>query len=183
MWENCGRKECGTFHKSKSKWQHLAKGYKWRKGMIPQKMSLFLWRFQSTLWNVRLLHTVHTHSESFVQEPWRGARKTVRNLFWPTESKHMNSNKTSLQQGQVRTLLGLRETQDKRITGVPINISVWTLLARWFLGSWFLFCPGLYPLFTSSIPLLFCSWAGYVYTQPDTSGSFLPQTVKPQINQ
>ena len=71
------------------------------------------------------------------QEPWRGAKKTARNLFWPTESKHMNSNKTSLQQGQVRTLLGLRETQDKRITGVPINISMWTLLARWFLGSWF----------------------------------------------
>lgn len=127
-------------------------------------------------------HSSHTF-RVLCQEPWRGAKKTARNLFWPTESKHMNSNKTSLQQGQVRTLLGLRETQDKRITGVPINISMWTLLARWFLGSWFLFCPGLYPLFTSSTPLLLCSWAGYVYTQPDTSGSFLPQTVKPQINQ
>lgn len=82
----------------------------------------FSLKISVSLWNVRLLHTVHAHSESFVQEPWRGARKTARNLFWPTESKHMNSNKTSLQQGQVRTLLGLRETQDKRITGVPINI-------------------------------------------------------------
>ena len=143
----------------------------------------FSLKISVSLWNVRLLHTVHTNSESFARNPEEEQGRLQENLFWPTESKHMNSNKTSLQQGQVRTLLGLRETQDKRITGVPINISVWTLLARWFLGSWFLFCPGLYPLFTSSTPLLLCSWAGYVYTQPDTSGSFLPQTVKPQINQ
>lgn len=82
----------------------------------------------------------------------KGNKEDCKKSILTHRVKAHEPNKTSLQQGQVRTLSGLRETQDKWITGVMVNISTWTLLARWFLGG-FLPRPLSSLLFLIPLPL------------------------------
>ena len=82
----------------KQKWKIIApdKEHRWLKKKMPWKMSHFFWGFHFTLWDGRLLPTVHTHA---VLSPGtlKRNRKAARKGFWAIESKQLKfANKSYL---------------------------------------------------------------------------------------